>query len=140
MSDTAPGGFEAPQDGIPAQILPRGARSESAIVASAAAGNLPPDRGALLDLGRRIATEGIAARKIPSCESCHGAEGRRKNDHYPNLDGQPEWYVKTHLELWKEGHRGGTRFAHLMAKIAPNMTDEQIEAVAVWYAEQPLGQ
>jgi cytochrome c553 len=139
MSDAAPEGSGAPRDGIPAQILPKGARSEGAIVASAAAGNLPPDRGALLDLGRRIAMEGIAARKIPSCESCHGAEGRMKNDHYPYLGGQPEWYSKTHLELWKEEHRGGTPFAHLMAKIAPNMTDEQIEAVAAWYAEQPPG-
>jgi cytochrome c553 len=138
MSDAATGEVGAPRDGIPAQILPYGARSDSAIVASAAAGGLPADRGALLDLGRRIAIEGIAARKIPSCESCHGAEGQMKNDHYPFLDGQPEWYVKTHLDLWKQGVRGGTRFSHLMAKIVPNMTDEQIEAVAVWYAEQPL--
>jgi cytochrome c553 len=46
--------------------------------------------------------------------------------------------AKTHLHLWKEGGRGGTRFSHLMAKIAPNMTDEQIEAVAAWYAERPV--
>ena len=139
MSDAATGGFGAPLDGIPAQILPFGARSDSTIVATAAAGGLPADRAALLDLGRRIALEGISSRKIPSCESCHGAEGRLKNDHYPYLGGQPEWYAKTHLHLWKEGVRGGTRFSHLMAKIAPNMTDEQIEAVAAWYAERPVG-
>ncbi|GEO38030.1 cytochrome c [Skermanella aerolata] len=130
MSETAGG------DGIPRQILPHGSRSESAIVASAAAGNLPPDRAALLDLGRMIAQEGIAARKIPACESCHGLEGRSKNDHYPYINGQPEWYAKTHLELWKEEERGGTHFSHLMSKIAIHLTDEQIEAVSAWYAEQ----
>ena len=139
MSDAATGGDGKPLDGIPAQILPYGARSDSTIVATAAAGGLSADRGALLDLGRRIALEGISSRKIPSCESCHGAEGRLKNDHYPYLGGQPEWYAKTHLHLWKEGVRGGTWFSHLMAKITPNMTDEQIEAVAAWYAEQPAG-
>jgi cytochrome c553 len=132
MSDAATGGSGTLVDGIPAQILPFGARSDSA-----AAGGLPA--AALLDLGRRIALEGISSRKIPSCESCHGAEGRLKNDHYPFLGGQPEWYAKTHLQLWKEGVRGGTGFSHLMAKIAPNMTDEQIEAVVAWYAEQPVG-
>lgn len=126
-------------DGIPRQILPHGARSESNIVSSAAAGNLPPDRAALLDLGRMIAQDEIPARKIPSCESCHGPEGRSKNDHYPYLDGQPEWYAKTHLELWKEEERGGTHFSHLMSKIAIHLTEEQIQAVAAWYAEQGRG-
>ena len=110
-------------------------RSPTAFNTAGTESEPPADRAALLDLGRRIALEG----KIPSCESCHGAEGRLKNDHYPYLGGQPEWYAKTHLHLWKEGVRGGTRFSHLMAKIAPHMTDEQIEAVAAWYAEQPAG-
>ena len=138
--DPAPAvGAVAALDGIPRQILPQGARSESAIVSAAAADGLPKGQEALLDFGRRIALEGIASRKIPSCTSCHGAEGRRKNDHYPYLSGQPEWYLKTHLTLWKEKERGGTRFKHLMTEVAEDLTDEQIDAVAAWYAEQPLG-
>jgi cytochrome c553 len=127
------------RDGIPAQILPSGARIETSIVSTAAAGGLPLERAALLDLGRQIAEEGIAARKIPACDTCHGAEGRARNGHYPYLGGQPEWYAKTHLHLWKEEERGGTMFSHLMAKIAIHLTDEQIDAVAAWYAERPPG-
>jgi cytochrome c553 len=137
-SDAVTGGLGATLDGIPGQIFPDGARSDNTIVASAAAGGLPVERGNLIDLGRRIALDGIASRKIPACESCHGTRERSNNDHYPYLAGQPEWYLTTHLHLWKEGHRGGTRFSHLMTKIAVNLTDEQIEAVSAWYAQQPL--
>ncbi|WP_206453615.1 c-type cytochrome [Aurantimonas marina] len=126
-------------DGIPAQIFPPDTRSGNAVVSTAAAGGLPENPEAMRDLGRKIALEGLPARKIPSCESCHGAEGRAKNPHYPYLGGQPEWYARTHLELWKEGTRGGTEFSHLMTPIARNMSEGQIAAVAAWYAEQPTG-
>ncbi len=130
----------APPDGVPAQIFPANTRSANAIVTSAAAAEgLPEDAAAMRDLGRRIALEGLPARKIPSCESCHGADGRAKNPLYPYLGGQPEWYARTHLELWKEGLRGGTQFSRLMTPIAINMTEAQIAAVAAWYAAQPVG-
>ncbi|UIJ71902.1 c-type cytochrome [Aurantimonas sp. HBX-1] len=127
------------EDGIPAQILPAKARSENQLVPAAAAGGPPEDRPALLALGRLIAERGIASRKIPACESCHGAAGREREPLYPYLAGQPEWYARTHLHLWKEGERGGTPLSHVMGKIAVNMTDEQIDAVAAWYASLPTG-
>ena len=131
----------AKQDGVPPQIFPSANRSEAAFSIAAAAGGLPEgDEVALLALGRTIAEQGIPARKIPACDSCHAEEGRAKNDLYPYLGGQPAWYIDTHLHLWKEGTRSGTRFAHLMDKIAIQMTDEQIEAVSAWYASRPLGQ
>ncbi|MCK5931703.1 Cytochrome c [Fulvimarina manganoxydans] len=105
-------------------------------VPSASAAGPPATRKGLLELGRRIALEGIPSRKIPACQSCHGAAGRAKNPFYPYLAGQPEWYLSEHLQLWKEGTRGGTKFAHVMDKIAVHMTEEQIEAVAAWYSEQ----
>ncbi|MEP0509268.1 MAG: c-type cytochrome [Aurantimonas coralicida] len=107
-------------------------------VPSAAAAGPPDGREELLDLGRRIALEGHPARKVPSCQSCHGTAGREKNSRYPYLSGQPEWYLAEHLQLFKEDKRGGTEYAHIMAEIAKNLTEEQIDAVAAWYAEQPL--
>ena len=95
----------------------------------------PSTRAEVLELGRRIAVEGFGRRKIPACQSCHGPAGRERNPLYPYLAGQPEWYLGKHLRLWKEGHRGGTRFAHVMDEIARNLTEEQIEAVSAWYAE-----
>jgi cytochrome c553 len=136
LQEAAP---SAPADGIPPQILPAHARSDNRTAPAAAAGGLPEDRQALLTLGRLVAESGLPARKIPACDSCHGSAGRERNTLYPYLAGQPEWYARTHLHLWKEDHRGGTPLSHVMRTIAVNMTDEQIDAVAVWYASQPVG-
>ncbi|AMM87358.1 c-type cytochrome (plasmid) [Martelella lutilitoris] len=107
----------------------------SAVPMAAAAGP-PASRDELLELGRGIALEGIASRKLPACQSCHGAAGRSRNPYYPYLSGLPEWYLSEHLHLWKEGTRGGTQYTHVMAEIAENMTQEQIQAVSAWYATQ----
>ncbi|MEN3794142.1 c-type cytochrome [Fulvimarina sp. MAC3] len=133
----------AAADGIPPQIFPTANRSEAAYSIDIAAGGVPLEAtDSMLALGRLIAEKGIAARKIPACDSCHAEKGRAKNGHYPYLAGQPAWYVKTQLELWKDHDitRGGTRFAHLMTPIAKNLTEEQIEAVAAWYASRPVGE
>ncbi|WP_374701397.1 c-type cytochrome, partial [Aureimonas sp. N4] len=57
-----------------------------------------------------------------------------KNPHHPRLAGQPEWFIATQLQLWKDKHRGGTPFNHVMIPIATNMTEEQIDALALWYS------
>ena len=105
---------------------------------SAAATGFPIGREETLALGRRIAESGLPERKIAACDSCHGPDGIARNPLFPRLDGQPFWYLKTHLELWKEGHRDGTRFAHLMDPIAINMTPEQIKAVSLWYESREV--
>lgn len=104
----------------------------------AAATGFPIGREETLALGRRIAESGLPERKIAACDSCHGPDGIARNPLFPRLDGQPFWYLKTHLELWKEGHRGGTQFSHLMDPIAINMTPEQIEAVSLWYESRDV--
>jgi cytochrome c553 len=106
-----------------------------------AAGKGPPSTPEeVRDLGRRIALEGIDARKVPACQSCHGRAGQAQNPLYPYLAGQHEWYLSEHLRLWREGERGGTRLAHVMRDIAEGMTDEQIKAVSAWYASLAIAQ
>lgn len=105
-----------------------------AAVPMAAASGPPEVEENMLMLGRRIALEGFSSRKVPACQSCHGRDSRERNPFYPRLAGQPRWYLAKHLRLWKEGERGGTPFAHVMDEIARNMTEEQIDAVAAWYA------
>jgi len=100
----------------------------------------PASRDEVLDIGRRIALEGIASRKVPACRSCHSAAARARNPYYPYLSGQPEWYLSEHLHLWKVGARGGTSYSPIMAEIAKNMTQEQIKAVSEWYSAQPRRQ
>lgn len=113
------------------------AAGEPGHIAPAASHGPPATADQLLELGRRIAVEGVAPQKIPACQSCHGQGGRSRNPLFPTLAGQPEWYLAEHLRLWREGNRGGTRLAHVMDEIARQMTDEQIRAVAAWYAGLP---
>lgn len=119
-------------------VLEGGAELLSFVVPAAAAG--PPQlREDLLELGRRLALDGIPAQKVPACQSCHSGLGRERNAFFPYLTGQPEWYLSEQLQLWKEDKRGGTQYEHIMQEIAEEMTPEQIEAVAAWYAAQPPG-
>lgn len=119
-----------------AGILEGEGHAAGSTVPMAATAGPPTSRDDLLEIGRRIALEGIASRKLPACQSCHGPAGRARNPYYPYLAGQPKWYLSEHLHLWKEGKRGGTPYAHIMSEIAENMTEEQIEAVSEWYAAQ----
>jgi cytochrome c553 len=89
----------------------------------------------LLELGGRIAAEGIPHRSIPACEACHGPQGRAegKNRRYPALAGQHVAYLEQQLKLWRAATRGGS-FGPIMAVAARRLTDEEIRAVALHYA------
>ncbi|MBB3996512.1 c-type cytochrome [Aureimonas pseudogalii] len=123
-------------DAPAAEPTPVGA---AAVVDHAAANGPPYSVEGLMALGRRLAEEGLPTEKIAACDSCHGSAGRGKNALYPYLAGQPEWFIATNLQLWKDDERGGTAMAHVMRPIAINMTQEQIDAVALWYASRPAG-
>jgi cytochrome c553 len=88
----------------------------------------------LLALGRAIAHEGIPAARVPACVECHGPRGRRTKDAYPVLAGQPAEYLILQLELFQNGQRGGSGYAHLMDEIAPRLDRGQMRAVAHYFA------
>lgn len=101
----------------------------------AAPHGMPYSAPGLAALGERIATEGLSERKLGPCQSCHDG-GADRNPAYPMLAGLPEWYIAAQLQLFKEEARGGGPFAHLMTPIAIHLTDEQIDALALWYSLQ----
>jgi cytochrome c553 len=84
--------------------------------------------------GWRIASEGIPNQGIPSCVDCHGPGHAARNAAYPRLAGQYTDYLVLQLELFKEGRRGGSPYAHLMARVAARLTAEQMQSVARYYA------
>jgi cytochrome c553 len=43
-------------------------------------------------------------------------------------------YLLLQLELFAKGTRGGSPRAHLMAAVAPRMTRQQMQDVALYYA------
>ena len=84
--------------------------------------------------GREIAERGIPAQGVPSCADCHGPSPTRRNPAYPSLAGQYADYLALQLELFRDRHRGGSAYAHLMDRTASRLTPEQMRDVAAYYA------
>jgi cytochrome c553 len=104
------------------------------------ASTLPPQELAQsIERGRRIATQGIAAQRVPSCADCHGPSSHPHNPHYPLLAGQYAEYLQLQLELFKHGHRGGSPYARLMRPVAERLSMEQMWDVARYYASLDTG-
>ena len=102
---------------------------------------LPPPREqptdsdqASIELGRKLALEGAPEHGIPACAACHGNPGAT----YPLLAGQHATYMAGQLRLRRMGHGPSTAGAAIMAPIAAQLTDEQIDAVAVYFATLPV--
>jgi cytochrome c553 len=83
--------------------------------------------------GERIAREGLPDSLVPACLSCHAADAPR-NPHYPRLAGQPADYLVRQLTLFKQNRRGGTAYAHVMRRVASQLTEEDMRAVASYFA------
>ncbi|MCW8807838.1 MAG: cytochrome c4 [Rhodanobacter sp.] len=83
-------------------------------------------------LGKSIYVNGIAAAGLPSCESCHGADGLGdSNKMYPRIAGQHAQYVMQVLTGWHNGEAwGDSPHAKLVVEVAKKLTIEQIHAVS----------
>jgi cytochrome c553 len=82
-------------------------------------------------LGAAIAASGIPERDIPACDSCHGESGRTE---YPRLAGQDADYLANQLHLFKElGQDRGGPWAHIMAEVVRELSEEEIKALAEHY-------
>ncbi|MCF6367960.1 c-type cytochrome [Rhizobium halophilum] len=88
----------------------------------------------LVDRGRSIAENGRAKDKIPACLSCHEKPGA--NPVYPKLAGLSQPYIERQLKLFVEGVRGGTSYSHLMLEVAKNLEEDDIAAVAAYFAQR----
>jgi cytochrome c553 len=87
----------------------------------------------LLDEGRRIVTQGVAARKIPACVTCHGAELGGREPGIPGLLGLRADYVSAQLGAWRYGVR--TALApDCMQVIASSLTEPEVAAVSAYLA------
>lgn len=89
-----------------------------------------------VEAGRKLAQTAPSA-NVPACGACHGPWPTRRSDRFPSLAGQSQTFLYTQLKLWKSGQRGGTELAHLMHKVVPALDDEQMRALAAYYASLP---
>ena len=70
--------------------------------------------------------------KSLTCQACHGVDGKAIAPDYPNLGGQYASYLEKALRDYRDGRRTNV----IMAPMAANLTDEDIEDLAAWYASQ----
>jgi cytochrome c553 len=70
--------------------------------------------------------------KAQVCEACHGATGMSVDPNYPNLAGQYPSYIEQALK----DYRAGRRTNAIMAGFAVNLTNQDIEDLAAWFASQ----
>jgi cytochrome c553 len=97
----------------------------------------PAAADAAVTRGGEIARLGIPGQGVPRCVECHGPAATRRNAAYPRLAGQFAPYLELQLQLFAEGRRGGSPFAHLMRDVAPRLTPAQRRDVAAWFASLP---
>ncbi|WP_051320970.1 c-type cytochrome [Rhizobium mesoamericanum] len=103
---------------------------------AAAGGSFPPlatGDAALVEKGKAIARVGDATRSLQACNNCHGPDGAGFPPEIPYLAGQYAPYLELSLHMWKEGYRKNS--PDVMARVAKQLTDEEIAAVAAYYQQ-----
>ncbi|MEP7057310.1 MAG: c-type cytochrome [Caldimonas sp.] len=99
----------------------------------------PPKEGpAVIEHGRRLVTDGDAARRIPACVRCHGDAMMGVAPAIPGLLGLPRDYLNAQLGAWKGGNRRAQQ-PDCMAQVANLLTPQDISAISAWLAAQPAG-
>ena len=87
-------------------------------------------------LGERLALQGAWGKGVPACVQCHGPEGRGVGAAFPALAGQVAEYLSGELKAFREGERRNDPL-QLMRSPAAQLSDEEIEAVALWFSTRP---
>jgi len=83
--------------------------------------------------GERLALNGAWERSVPECVACHGPGGIGVGEAFPPLAGQHQSYLTAQLRAWRDGVRRNDPM-DLMGHIARALSDEEIEAVAAYFA------
>jgi cytochrome c553 len=88
-------------------------------------------------IGRSLADRGDWSKELPGCGQCHGGAGQGVGTTFPKLAGQSAEYITSQLKAWKDGKRTDDPL-HLMTGIASRLSDDQLVAVAAYYASLPV--
>jgi cytochrome c553 len=87
--------------------------------------------------GAVLASRGDWSKGLPGCGQCHGAAGQGVGNTFPKLAAQSAEYITAQLKAWKDGKRTNDSL-HLMTGIASKLNDDQVAAVAAYYASLPV--
>ena len=93
---------------------------------------------AVMQRGQQLALRGDAALGIAACASCHGAALQGTGEYFiPGLLGLPRDYMAGQVGAWQTGMRKA-QSPDCMAQIARKLKPEDVSAVAIWLAAQPV--
>ncbi|OAI51545.1 hypothetical protein AYO46_08000 [Betaproteobacteria bacterium SCGC AG-212-J23] len=67
-----------------------------------------------------------------ACAICHGTDGRGDGKVLPPLAAMPREHIASQMRAFRDGQRPAT----VMHQIAKGYTDEQIDALAAYFAAQ----
>ncbi|WP_424970511.1 c-type cytochrome [Dinoroseobacter sp. S76] len=130
-----------PKEYLEAQLMAfkTGARQHEmmSVVASGLSAQQISDVSAWYANHRVVATlpEGVSADQAPAaCVSCHGPDGISVLLDAPNLAGEVNIYIDTQLKAF----RSGKRQHEIMTEISADLSNEEIRALAEWYANVGL--
>ena len=70
---------------------------------------------------------------VEGCIPCHGTEGIAKEADVPHLAGQNELYLYNQIKAFQSGKRPHKEMRYM----SRNMSDEEIDAIAGYYANLP---
>ena len=85
------------------------------------------------DPTEQLALYGDWSRHIPGCVQCHGPGGVGVGEHFPPLARQPATYLVAQLNAWRDGSRHNDP-NQLMVGVAKAMTDDEVKAIAEYFA------
>jgi cytochrome c553 len=102
--------------------------------APAARTNVAP---AAASRGEALVRRGDPARNLPACAQCHGEKLTGVNPAIPGLLGLSRDYLYGQLGYWKTGERRA-HAPDCMAKIASQLTADEIDAVSAWLSQLPV--
>lgn len=92
---------------------------------------------AVLARGEALVERGDAARELPACRACHGAELLGVAPSIPGLLALSPDYLAAQLGAWREGVRKAAA-PDCMAAVARQLTADEISAVTAWIASRPV--
>jgi cytochrome c553 len=72
--------------------------------------------------------------KSAPCQACHSTDGNSPVGMYPNIAGQHASYAVTQLKALRDGQRKDP----VMSPMAANLSDQDIEDLAAFYASQTI--
>jgi cytochrome c553 len=91
-----------------------------------------------LERSRDLANPQVSATTLAQqvCSNCHGVDGNAVSPNFPNLAGQTEAYTVAQLNGFKsQGRRDPAGFEYMWG-LSRHLTAEQIQGLAVYYAQQ----